>query len=71
MDDGATPHGAPRLFAHRDPVRSWSWVALGLGALLTALVVGGVVDFEYRNAAAHVALETLDVCVALLVSYLV
>lgn len=47
-----------------------AWLALGFGALLTGLVLARVIGFEYRNAAAHLVLDTVDACVALLVSYL-
>ena len=38
--------------------------------MLTGLTLADVVSFEYRNAAAHLVLDTVDACVALLVSYL-
>jgi signal transduction histidine kinase len=47
-----------------------AWLAVGFGTLLTGLVLAGVIDFEYRNAAAHLVLDTVDACVALLASYL-
>lgn len=47
-----------------------AWLAFGFGAVVTALVLAGVIGFEYRNAAAHLVLDTVDACVALLVSYL-
>jgi signal transduction histidine kinase len=34
------------------------------------LVLADVVSFEYRNTAAHLVLDTVDACVALLVAYL-
>jgi hypothetical protein len=47
-----------------------AWLAVGFGTLLTGSVLAGVIDFEYRNAAAHLVLDTVDACVALLASYL-
>jgi signal transduction histidine kinase len=38
--------------------------------LLTGLTLADVISFEYRNAAAHLVLDTVDACVAGLVSYL-
>lgn len=66
-------HGADAdsLAAGRPPIRLVPWSVVGLGVLLTALVLSGAVDFEYRNAAAHLVLETINACVALLASYMV
>jgi signal transduction histidine kinase len=47
-----------------------AWLAFGFGTLVSASVLAGVIGFEYRNAAAHLVLDTVDACVALLVSYL-
>jgi signal transduction histidine kinase len=47
-----------------------AWLAVAFGALVTGSVLAGVIDFEYRNAAAHLVLDTVDACVALLASYL-
>jgi hypothetical protein len=51
-------------------VQVLAWLALAFAALITAFVLAGVISFEYRNAAAHLMLDTVDACVALLVSYL-
>jgi signal transduction histidine kinase len=51
-------------------VKQLAWLAVALATALTALTLAGVVDLEYRNAAAHLVLDTIDACVALLVSYL-
>lgn len=57
-------------------VASWPRVqqpaglAVTFAAVLTGLTLADVVGFEYRNAAAHLVLDTVDACVALLVSYL-
>lgn len=65
-----------RLAEQRDVGASWSrvqqlaWLALTFAAVLTGLTLADVVSFEYRNAAAHLVLDTVDACVALLVSYL-
>lgn len=51
-------------------VQQLAWLAVAFGAVLTGLTVADVVGFEFRNAAAHLVLDTVDACVALLVSYL-
>jgi signal transduction histidine kinase len=51
-------------------VKQLAWLAVAFAAVLTALTLADVVRFEYRNAAAHLVLDTIDACVALLVSFL-
>ena len=51
-------------------VKALGWLAITFGSLITALVFFDVVRFEYRNTAAHLVLDTVDACVALLVAYL-
>ncbi|HZG98486.1 MAG TPA: ATP-binding protein [Nocardioidaceae bacterium] len=50
--------------------RTLSLLAAAAGALITAMVIAGVVDVGYSNLSAHLVLDTFDTCVALLVSYL-
>lgn len=50
--------------------RTLSLLAVAVGAVITALVIAGVVDVGYSNLSAHLVLDTFDTCVALLVSYL-
>lgn len=71
MGDAALVRGTPRSRPARVSASTLSWLAVGLGALVTAMVVVGVIGWEYRNTAAHLVLETADACIALLVSFLV
>ncbi|MGS0684530.1 sensor histidine kinase [Nakamurella sp. GG22] len=52
------------------PVTALTALAAGIGAVFTALVLAGWVRFEYRNTAAHLALETMIGGIALLVALL-
>ena len=52
------------------PVNALAWLAVAFGSLITALALIDVVSFEFRNTAAHLVLDTVDACVALLVAYL-
>jgi signal transduction histidine kinase len=71
LADLATVRGLARPGSPpRSPV-TLTWLAASIGAVVTALVVFDVVAWEYRNTAAHLVLETVDACIALLVSYLV
>ena len=60
-DDDRTSYRAARRHA---------LLAVAAGALITALVIAGVVDVGYSNLSAHLVLDTFDTCVALLVTYL-
>ncbi len=51
-------------------VQQLAWLAAAVAALLTCLALADAASFDYRNAAAHLVLDTVDACVALLVSYL-
>ena len=71
LADLATVRGLARPGSPpRSPV-TLTWLAASIGAVVTALVVFDVVAWEYRNTAAHLVLETVDACIALLISYLV
>ncbi len=59
-----------RVVAPSFTVQQLAWLAATLAALLTCLTLADAVSFEYRNAAAHLVLDTVDACIALLVSYL-
>jgi signal transduction histidine kinase len=63
-------HTQHRIVGESLPVQRLAWLAVGFAALLTGLALGDVVSFEYRNAPAHLVLDTIDACVALLVAYL-
>jgi signal transduction histidine kinase len=52
------------------PATALTALAAGVGAVFTGLVVAGCVRFEYRNTAAHRALETVIGSIALLVAFL-
>jgi signal transduction histidine kinase len=67
--------GAPFIASPRHLTAGWragvlSALCVAASALLTALVLAGAIGLSYRNAAAHLVLETADAGVALLVAYL-
>ena len=64
------PADQRKVVASSLTVQQLAWLAITLAALLTGLTLADVLSFEYRNAAAHLVLDTVDACVALLVSYL-
>jgi signal transduction histidine kinase len=53
------------------PAHVLTWVAAGLGACVTAVVVGTpYLSFGYHSPALHMLLDSVDACVALLLAYL-
>jgi len=64
------PADQRKVVASSLTVQQLAWLAIIFAAMLTGLTLADVVSFEYRNAAAHLVLDTVDACVALLVSYL-
>lgn len=64
------PADEHRIVAPSFTVQQLAWLAATLAAVLTCLTLADAVGFEYRNAAAHLVLDTVDACIALLVSYL-
>ncbi len=65
---GKSVDRAPRRVSPGGALTLAGWL---IGAVLTVVVLSGVeLDFGRRNQSAHLVLNTLDACVALLVAYL-